>query len=106
MGMAHRKPFEISPVGRWIIFAGIPLSVWAIFFVTTEPHHALEQAVGEKIFPYILAGVPATLMIGGMVLFNRFPKNLVVPFGIIGWIIHVTALCWFFWFGPGAFGHS
>ena len=91
-----------NPKGRWAIFGGFPLGIWAIFFVVTEPHHALEHAVGEKVFPYILAGVPAAIIIGGMILYNYFPKLLVIPFGVVGWIVHISALCWFFWFGPGA----
>jgi hypothetical protein len=103
--MNEKYPYGISPTARWMIFGGMPLAVWAIFFAVTEPHHRLEYAVGEKVFPYILAGVPATIMIGGMVLYNYFPKRLVIPFGIVGWTIHISVLCWFFWFGPGAFGH-
>jgi hypothetical protein len=104
--MNNKNPFGVGPLGRWVIFSGIPLSVWAVFFAVTEPHHALEHAVGEKIFPYVLAGAPASIMIGGMICYNYFPKKLVVPLGIIGWIINISIFCWFFWFGPGAFGHS
>ena len=92
----------IGPSGRWLIFAGIPMAVWAIFFAITEPHHALEHAVGEKVFPYILGGVPAAAVVGSMVLYKYFPKRLIVPIGTIGWILAFSILAWFFWFGPGA----
>ncbi|MEI6194986.1 MAG: hypothetical protein WCS42_11730 [Verrucomicrobiota bacterium] len=104
--MSHEYPHGIGPAGRWLIFAGMPMAVWAVFFAISEPHHALEHAVGAKVFPFVLAGVPAAAMIGGMVLYGHFPKKLVIPLGIVGWIISVSVLCWFFWFGPGAFGHS
>jgi hypothetical protein len=100
--MNQKYPYGIGPGGHWLIFAGFPLAIWAIFFVVTEPDHALEHYVGEKVYPYVVAGVPATIMIGGMILYNYFPKRLVIPFGIVGWIIHISAFCWFFWFGPGA----
>ncbi|HXA45606.1 MAG TPA: hypothetical protein VNZ25_08875 [Candidatus Angelobacter sp.] len=103
--MNEKYPHGIGPAGRWLIFAGIPMAAWAIFFALTEPHHALEHAVGEKLFPYILAGVPASLMVLGMVVYGSFPKRLVVPLGIIGWAVSVAVLCWFFWFGPGSFGY-
>jgi|SRR5450756_113561 len=103
--MNKKYPHGISPMGRWLIFAGIPMAAGALFFALSEPHHALEHAVGAKLFPYILAGVPTTLMVGGMVLYDHFPKRLVVPLGIIGWVISVSILCWFFWFGPGSFGY-
>jgi hypothetical protein len=92
----------IGPGGRWLIFAGIPMSVCAILFVVAEPHHRLEYAVGEKVFPYVLFFVPATIVLLSKVLYPHFPKHLVVPLGIVGWIIHFSILCWFFWFGPGA----
>jgi hypothetical protein len=103
--MNNKYPHGIGPAGLWLIFGGIPLAVLAIFFAVTEQHHALENAVGEKVFPYVLAGVPAVIMISGMVLYGHFPKRLVIPLGIVGWMIHISVLCWFFWFGPGAFGH-
>ena len=103
--MKRQHSHGIGPVGRWLIFSGIPMAMWAVFFAYTEPHHALEHAVGGKWFPFILVGVPAALMVMGMVFYDRFPKRLVVPLGIIGWIISIAILCWFFWFGPGSFGY-
>jgi hypothetical protein len=64
------------------------------------------RGVSEPLLPYVVAGVPAAVMILSMVLYGHFPKRLVIPLGIVGWMIHVSVLCWFFWFGPGAFGHS
>ena len=103
--MNNKYQYGIGPVGRWLIFCGIPMSLWAIFFAFTEPHHKLEHAVGEKAFPYILVGVPSALMIGGMVLYSYFPKRFIFPVGIFGWVICVSVLCWFFWLGPGSFGY-
>lgn len=97
-----KAPYSIGPGGRWLIFAGFPLAIWAIFFAVTEPHHALEHAVGDKVFPYIVFFVPASIVIAGMVLYDHFPKRLVIPFGIVGWIVNFSIFYWFFWFGPGA----
>jgi hypothetical protein len=96
------KEKYIGSGGRWLIFAGIPLAICAALFVIAEPNHRLQHAVGEKAFPYILFFTPAAIVIGGMILYDHFPKRLVIPIGIVGWIIHFTLLCWFFWFGPGA----
>jgi hypothetical protein len=93
---------KLGPSGPWIIFSGIPMAVGAVFFVLTEPNNSLEHAVGEKAFPYALAGVAAAIMITGIVLYDHFPKRLVIPFGIVGWVIFTSLFCWFFWFGPGA----
>jgi hypothetical protein len=103
--MNNKYPHGLGPSGRWLIFGGIPMAIWAIFFAFTEPHHALEHTVGGKWFPYIVAGVPAILMVGAMAIYGRFPNWLVSPLGIVGWIVTVSVLCWFFWFGPGSFGY-
>ena len=100
--MKEKHPSAIDPKLRWVIFAGIPLAIVAILFAIAEPHHALEHAVGAKLLPWVLYFVPATIVIIGMVVYDRFPQRLVVPLGIVGWIVHVSILCWFFWFGPGA----
>jgi hypothetical protein len=94
-------PYGIGPAGRWYIFAGLPLAISAIFFAISESHHALERAVGGKVYLYFLIGVPAIVVIGGMAVYSHVPQRLVVPLGIIGWIIHISVLGWFFWFGPG-----
>jgi len=103
--MNQKYPYGIGPGGHWLIFAGLPLAICAIFFAFTEPHHALEHTVGEKVFPYIVFFVPAIIVIAGMVLYDHFPKRLVIPLGIIGWIVNFSVLFWFFWFGSGTIGH-
>jgi hypothetical protein len=100
--MKSKQPHIIGPTSRWIIFSGLPMAAWAVFFAITEPHHVLEHAVGQKAFPYVLAGVPAAMIIAGMILYDHFPKPLVIPLGTAGWVITAAILCWFFWFGPGA----
>jgi len=102
--MNSKYPYGIGTGGRWLIFAGIPTAIVAVLFVFAEPHHTLEHAVGEKAFPYLLFFVPAAIVIACMVLYDHFPKQLVIPLGIIGWIVNFSVLCWFFWFGSGAIG--
>jgi hypothetical protein len=103
--MNEKYPYGIGPGGNWLIFAGLPLSICAIFFVFTAPHDRLAHFAGEIILPYILFFVPAIIMIAGMVLYNRFPKRLIIPFGIAGWVVNFGIFFWFFWFGPGATGN-
>ncbi len=103
--MNTKYPYGIGPTGRWLIFAGFPFSFCAILLaLTLRNGHIL--GVSEKCLPYVVAGVPSALMIGGMILYGFFPKRLIVPVGIIGWAISVSVLCWFFWFGPGALGYG
>jgi hypothetical protein len=79
-----------------------------VLLVSTLHHglvKSLAQAVGEKALPYVLFFTPVVIGIGGMVIYEYFPKRLIVPFGIAGWIIGLSLIYWYFWFGPGAFGH-
>jgi hypothetical protein len=93
---------QLSRQGRWILFAGIPVAVTAALFVTTEPENRLEHAVGETALPYVLFFVPVAIVVCARVLYDRFPKRMIVPVGIASWILGLSLLCWFFWFGPGA----
>jgi hypothetical protein len=97
-----------SASGRWLIFAGIPTAFLAVMLVTTLPHGIepeLSNAVGEKALPYVVFFTPAVIGFGGLVLYEKFPKRLVLPFGIAGWVLGLSLIYWYFWFGPGAFSH-
>ena len=105
--MNKKNPNGIGPVGRWSIFFGIPVALLAILLVSTL-HHGLNQIpkiVGEAAAPYVVFFTPVIIGIVGMVLYEHFPKRLVIPLGIVGWIVGLSLIFWYFWFGPGAFGH-
>ncbi|MGB8371203.1 MAG: hypothetical protein WCF71_18130 [Verrucomicrobiia bacterium] len=98
----------IGPAGRSLIFGGIPVAILAVLLVTTLRHGlepGLSNAVGEKALPYVLFFTPVVIGLGCMVLQEHFPKRLVIPFGIIGWVVGLSLIYWYFWFGPGASGH-
>jgi hypothetical protein len=100
----NHSPY-IGAGGRWLIFAGLPLAVCAILFVSTQTTGGGVRGVSEKLLPYVLFFVPVAVVIGGIILYDHVPKRLVFPLGIVGWIVNASVLCWYFWFGPGAFGH-
>jgi hypothetical protein len=102
--MSEKYPYGIGPGGRWLIFAGFPLAICAILLASTLRDGHI-RGVSENFLPYVVAGVPAAIIIGAMVLYDHFPKRLVVPLGILGWIVNFSVLLWFFWFGPGAIGY-
>jgi hypothetical protein len=103
--MSTRYPHGIGPAGRWLLFAGFPFSFCAVLLACTLRHGDI-RGVSEPFLPYVVAGVPSVIMIAGMVVYGFVPQRLVIPLGLLGWTICVSVLCWFFWFGPGAFGHS
>jgi len=91
-----------NPGERWLIFSGLPVATCAVFYAISESNHRLEHIVGQKLFPYAVLGGPALLIIVGMIYYEHFPSRLVIPLGILGWLVTASILCWFFWFGPGA----
>ena len=103
--MNQKHPYGIGPGGHWLIFAGIPLAICAILLTSTMTDDGGIRGVNEKFLPYVIAGVPAAIVISAMVLYDHFPKRLIFPLGIIGWVVNFSVLFWYFWFGPGALGH-
>jgi hypothetical protein len=106
--MNKKYPHGIGPAGQWLIFAGIPVAILGVLLTSTLRHgfdKGLVHAVGEKALPYVLVYVPLAIVLGGWLLYQYFPKRLVVLFGITGWIIGLPLIYWYFWFGPGSFGH-
>jgi hypothetical protein len=106
--MNEKRPHGVGPAGRSLIFGGIPVAILAVLLVSTL-HHGLNQIpeiVGEKAAPYIMFFTPVVFVFGSIVLQEYFPKRLVVPFGILGWIVGLSLIYWYFWFGPGSFGYK
>jgi hypothetical protein len=107
--MNEKDPQRIGPAGRSLIFGGVPVAVLAVLLVSTLRHGlepGLANAVGEKALPYVLIFTPLVIVFGGSMLHKYFPKQLVIPFEIIGWLVGLALMYWYFWFGPGAFGHQ
>src|SRR3954471_11806452 len=99
--MSKKYPHGVGPADRWLIFAGVPAAVIAILLAVTLRHGNI-RGVSERSLPYVLLFVVPAIIMGGRELYHRLPKRLVIPFGIIGWIITFVVMCWFGWFGPGA----
>jgi hypothetical protein len=92
----------IGPGGRWMIFWGAPGFVIAIIACKWP---LLNYVIGSKAAPYVFCGIVMLLAAINCILIDRIPKKLVVPIGIVGWILTVSLLYWFFVFGPGSFDH-
>ncbi len=61
----------------------------------------IADTFGQNAEPYVIFFTPVVIGIGGMVLYDHFPKRLIIPLGIIGWIIGLSVFYWYFWFGSG-----
>ena len=85
-----------------MIFAGVPVSILALIVLIDSSEHF----INDRFWPYVVFGIAMTVAVLGMVAYNITPKRLVLPIGIVGWVVVSSILIWVGWFGPhGAFGH-
>jgi hypothetical protein len=104
--MNENKVQQIGPLGRWLIFLGVPVAMMGVLLVSIFRHglaSGLANAVGERALPYVVFFTPVVFGAMGLVLYKCLPARLVIPLGIIGWVIGLSLIYWYFWFGPGAF---
>ena len=97
--MNEKYPYKVGQAGRWMIFAGVPSIGMA---VVTCAQDSLNHSVGQRAFPYVVVGIVGLSFVLSMAVYHRLPKWLIIPIGIIGWILTFSLVCWYFWFGPGA----
>ncbi len=88
--------------GRWRIYAGFPMFFVAL--ITMLGYQTLEDQVGVRSALYI--GVLVLMVIVGISLYlaDRIPRSLLIPVGLLGWMLLIGFGCWYFWFGPGSGG--
>jgi hypothetical protein len=98
-----QNPFRIDEGARRMIFAGVPCGLLFMLLVASIP---LDHLVGDKVWICgfcVAAGILAAL---GLVAYRAIPRRLILPLGIVGWIIAFGLLFVGVTFGPGAFGYT
>lgn len=93
--------FERKNVGfgeRMRIYLGFPFFVMALL---TPLFRQLPQLVGEKYFIYVALGIVLVIIAVSLFLYDRISKRFIVPIGIVGWMLTLSLIIWFFFFGPG-----
>ena len=92
-----------------MIFTGVCWVFVAAFLIysviTGQGSDWLERKFGIGPSLWIIWGGIGSVFIVAYILFDYISNRLAMTLGIIGWIITVSSLLWFYWFGPGAFGH-
>jgi hypothetical protein len=81
------------------IYFGFPVFVIAL---ATPLFKRLPRLFGESYFVYIILGIALAIIAASMVLYDRIPRRFIIPIGITGWLLTLSLVCWFFFFGPGA----
>jgi hypothetical protein len=97
--VSEKHPYGLTATGYWLIFLGVPWLAGAILFCNWR---LLQHSVGEQALPYVLYCAPVAVGVGCMVLFNWLPKRIIVPVGVICWLLTFTLLFRYFWYDPGA----
>ena len=77
-----------------MIFAGVPMSFLTVLTCIAMSSQ-LEHVVGEKAVAYVVYGTIMLVAVLGMITYNVTPKRLILPLGIIGWLISASILCWY-----------
>jgi hypothetical protein len=109
--VARRDPEAVAELekkyvgwgGRLDIYVGFPVLVAALL---TPLFGRLSKLVGQKYDVYVIVGIIFAIIGTYLYLLNWMPKKWALPMGIAGWLITLALVFWFFFFGPGAFGHS
>ena len=67
---------------------------------------SLTHIVSLRVWPCVFLGLALVVVVLGLIAYNFIPKRLILPIGIIGWLVSFSILCWMLWFGPLALGHT
>jgi hypothetical protein len=84
----------------------MPWAIVSLLFVFFGAHGKLqhfERLMGTTSYAYVYFSVVSLIFLSFWVMYDEFPRRWIIRCGIVGWIVGFSFLCWFFWFGPGAF---
>jgi hypothetical protein len=85
--------------GRVKIYLGAPVFVMALLACFFE---RLLDKVGAATGAYVALGIALVIIAVSLVLYDRIPAKLIIPIGIIGWMLTLSMILWFFLFRLGA----
>jgi hypothetical protein len=90
----------VGPGGRGRIYFGAPLFVMALL---AQHFERLLDKVGARTGVYVALGICLVIFAVSLVLYDRIPPKLVVPIGIIGWLLTLSLILWLSFFRSKAF---
>jgi hypothetical protein len=90
--------------GQFYIYFGAPMFVFTVLAFRFGERFL--NKVGTATGAYLGLGIFLAVLTISLILQNHIPKKFIVPIGIIGWLLILLSAVWFFFFGPGVFGHS
>jgi hypothetical protein len=97
IGQLDREhPFSLGEGGRRAIAFGLPFIGLAMLIIKGNAlDHFFTQKFGPKVFPYVFFGAMFAVFGIAIILDKYIPKRLSIPFGIVGYAIGFSLLCWY-----------
>jgi hypothetical protein len=92
----------IGDRGLWKIYAGVPMFFVAVLAMLG--YETLAKVVGESAAPYISLLVLLVVVGISLYFFERIPRSLILPIGLLGWMLLIGFACWYGWFGSSVMG--
>jgi len=93
--MNEKPQFGIGLFGRFIIFSGVGMAFMTIFSFASK---TLDRALNEKLLLCVVFGMLTVSVLGVIYCFQRFPKRMIIPVGIVGWLLTFLLLFVRNWF--------
>jgi hypothetical protein len=95
----------IGQTGRLKIYFGAPIFIMAAAGMLTSLFESLERLIGPSVAPYVMLGMALLILAAAWALYDHIPEKVIIPIGIIGWMLTLSLIFWFCFYGPGAWGH-
>jgi hypothetical protein len=95
--MNEKSPSSVGPFGRYIIFSGAGMAFMAMCLFVLKP---LEHAFGERALPYLLLGIGMATIVVDRYIYHRCSQRMIIPIGIVGWLLTFLLLFLWGWFRP------
>jgi multisubunit Na+/H+ antiporter MnhE subunit len=80
------------------LYSGIPVFLLTLFMRLLVPWwDRLERKFGIAAPPCLLFGMCAVVLVVSLLVRPRIPRRLLVPLGLLGWMLTLIIACWVGW---------
>ena len=80
------------------IYSGVPIFLLTLFMTLLAPWwDRLERKFGIAAVPCLLFGMCAVVLVLSLLVRPRIPRRLIVPLGLLGWMLTLIIGCWVGW---------
>lgn len=83
----------IGQTGRMKIYMGAPVFIIAVFVAPF--FEKLLRMFGTATGAYMELGIALVIIAASLYLYDRIPEKIILPIGIIGWMLTLAMIFWF-----------